>query len=96
LWALKVHQRSEGQSNTEIFIDRTVGQERVGSAKAAGVMVSESFGSDDQGKSTILYVVENGYVTRVFGFGDRSQTRFQEDAFLPQVLKPELTWSNSD
>jgi hypothetical protein len=32
---------------------------------------------------------------RGFGLGDRSQVLFQERGFLPRLLKPDLTWSNS-
>jgi hypothetical protein len=92
-WTYRVIDK--GQNTTEVFTDRAVDQERVGPARAASKVISEYSGSDGKGKSTIFYVVEDGYVSRVFGLGDRSQILFQERGFLPRLLKPDLTWSNS-
>jgi hypothetical protein len=92
-WTYRVIDK--GQNTTEVFTDRAVGQERIGPAGAASEVVSEYSGSNGKGKSTIFYVVEDGYVSRVFGLGDRSQILFQERGFLPRLLKPDLTWSNS-
>jgi hypothetical protein len=71
------------------------GQERVGPTKATTGVVSEYFGSDGEKDLTILYMVEDGYVTRLFGSGDRRHFLSQEQGFLPRLLKPDLTWSNS-
>src|SRR5450759_4362129 len=71
------------QNNTEFFTDRALGQERVGPEQASGDLVSEHFGSDENGSVTILYTVEDGYVTRAFGIDDHSHALFQERGFLP-------------
>jgi hypothetical protein len=55
----------KGQNTTEVFTDRAVGQARVGPARAASEVVSEYSGSNGKGKSTIFYIVEDGYVSRV-------------------------------
>jgi hypothetical protein len=34
-------------------------------------------------------------VTRAFGIDDHSHALFQERGFLPRLLKPDLSWSNS-
>jgi hypothetical protein len=43
----------------------------------------------------MLYLMEAGYFTRVSTLGDRALVVFQENKFLPQFLKPGLSWSNS-
>jgi hypothetical protein len=42
----------------------------------------------------MLYVTEGGYINRVSVDGP-TWIRFEEKKFLPQLLKPHLTWSNS-
>jgi hypothetical protein len=58
-------------------------------------VVSEHFGSDENGDVMIVYTVAGGYVTRTFGLDNRNQALFEEGRFLPRQLKPDLSWSNS-
>jgi hypothetical protein len=93
-WTYRVIDK--GQETPQIFTDRALGgQERVGTAPAAGGIVAEYSGADGASDLTILYAVENGYVTRTLGFGDKRHIMSQERGFLPRLLKPDLTWSNS-
>jgi hypothetical protein len=84
----------EIQNTNEIFTDRAVGEERASPAKIGGALVSEYFGTGDGSNLRIFYKVENGYMTRIFDFGGRGEIQFRERAFLPRLLKPDLTWSN--
>jgi hypothetical protein len=83
------------QSSVEIFTDRTVGLAHVGSANDSGGLVLEDSNSDGKDNFTISYTVENGYITRSFRFGDPERILFKERRFLPRLLEPDLTWSNS-
>lgn len=80
---------------TTVFTDRAVGKERIAAPEAAGAVVSEYSSPGGTGKSTITYVAEHGYITRSLSIGDNGWTAFEEREFLPQLLKPDLTWSNS-
>jgi hypothetical protein len=93
-WVYRVIDKS--QESPQIFTDRAMGgQERVSTANAAGRMVSEYSGSDGARDLTILYMVKNGYVSRSVRGGDSRQIMSEEREFLPLLLKPDLTWSNS-
>ncbi len=85
----------EYQKTAEIFTDRAEGLEGVHSANSTGGLVSEYSGSDSKSDFTIRYAFKDGYVTRSFGTRQREQTFLQETGFLPRLLKPNLTWSNS-
>ena len=92
-WTYRVIDKSE--NSVEIFTDRTVGLKHVSSANDSGGLVLEDSSSDGKGNFTIRYTVENGYITRSFRFGDPEQILFEERRFLPRLLEPDLTWSNS-
>jgi hypothetical protein len=93
-WVYRVIYKS--QENPQIFTDRaTGGQERVSAPNAATGMVSEYSGSDGTRDLTILYMVKNGYVSRSVRSRDSRQIMSEEREFLPLLLKPDLTWSNS-
>jgi hypothetical protein len=93
-WTYRV--MDKGQKTAETFTDRTLGgQERISTANASGGVVSESSGSDSATDLTILYRVEDGYVTRSLGLGDGRHIMSQERGFLPRLLQPDLNWSNS-
>jgi hypothetical protein len=85
----------EYQKTAEIFTDRAEGLEGAHSANSTGGLVSEYSGSDSKSDFTIRYAFKDGYVTRSFGTGQREQNFLQEAGFLPRLLKPNLTWSNS-
>lgn len=82
-WTYRFTDKS--RNTTEIITDRVIGIEHLASPKAAGEVVSEYSGPDGTGASTNIYVVEGGYITRAS----------TERQFLPRLLKPDLTWSNS-
>jgi hypothetical protein len=62
--------------------------------KTGGEAVSEDSVSGGASKSTTLYVTEGGFINRVSVDGP-TWMRFEEKRFLPQLLNPDLTWSNS-
>src|SRR5216683_3118241 len=73
---------------------RVVDKNLISSATTGGETVSEGSLSGGASRSTILYVTEGGYINRVSVDGP-TWIRFEEKRFLPQLLKPHLTWSNS-
>jgi hypothetical protein len=78
-----------------IITDRVTGAGHIDTLKAAGQAVSESANMNGGGReSTFLYVMEDGYLTRVSSVGVQVWASY-ERRFLPQYLKPGLTWSNS-
>ena len=85
----------EYQKTTEVFTDRAQGIVGVHSANSTGGLVAEYSGSDSKSDFTIRYTFKDGYVTRSLGTREREHNFFQETGFLPRLLKPNLTWSNS-
>jgi hypothetical protein len=79
---------------TEILTDHAVGDSGASPSDVGGGVVSEHEGPGGENNLTILYKVENGYVTRIFDFGGAGGVQFRERGFLPSLLKPDLTWSN--
>jgi hypothetical protein len=84
----------ESRSTTQTFTDRVIGPRRVGSANAEQVE-SEYYGPTGALNSSIIYFPQDGYLTRQSSFDKAAQVTLAERAFLPQLLKPDLTWSNS-
>ena len=89
------HLIDKAHHTTAVFTDRAVSKERIAAPGAAGAVVSEYSGPTGTGKSTIVYLAQRGYITRLLSMGDNSWIPFEEHEFLPQLLKPDLTWSNS-
>ena len=92
-WTYRIVDKN--QAINETVTDRVIGAGHIDALKAAGEAVSESanvHGGDR--KSTFLYVMEDGYLTRVSSVGVPSWASY-ERRFLPQFLKPGLTWTNS-
>jgi len=85
-WTYRVVDKNLGAAN--IITDRAVDKQSSGEA------VSEGSLSGGASRSTILYVTEGGYINRVSVDGP-TWIRFEEARFLPKLLKPDLTWSNS-
>jgi hypothetical protein len=82
-------------ATNQIVTDRALGAGHIDTLKAAGEAVSESANMNGGGsESTFLYVMEDGYLTRVSSVGVPVWASY-ERRFLPQYLKPGLTWSNS-
>jgi uncharacterized protein DUF3108 len=82
-------------ATNQIVTDRALGAGHIDTLKAAGEAVSESANMNSGGsESTFLYVIEDGYLTRVSSVGVPVWASY-ERRFLPKYLKPGLTWSNS-
>jgi hypothetical protein len=91
-WTYRVIYKKRGTAGT--FTDRVVNPRRTG-ARGAGEIESEYSGPSGMFSTTIHYVPEGGYITRQSGNIESGRALFAERAFLPQVLKPDLSWSNS-
>jgi hypothetical protein len=91
-WTYRVVDKNLGTTN--IITDRAMDKQLINTAKTGGESVSEGSLSGGASKSTIVYVIEGGYINRVSVDGP-TWIRFEETRFLPQLLKPDLTWSNS-
>src|SRR6266446_310975 len=91
-WTYRVVDKNLGTTN--IITDRAVDKQLISNVKPGGEAVSEGPPSGGAPRSTILYVTEGGYINRVSVDGP-TWIRFEEAKFLPQLLKPDLTWSNS-
>ena len=91
-WTYRVVDKNLGTTN--IITDRAVDKQPISAVKTGGEAVSEGSPSGGASRSTILYVTEGGYIDRVSVDGP-TFIRFEEKRFLPQFLKPGLTWSNS-
>jgi len=91
-WTYRVIDKNLG--TTDIITDRVVDKQLINIVKTGGEAISEGSVSGGASKSTILYVTEGGYINRVSVDGP-TWIRFEEKKFLPQLLKPDLTWSNS-
>ena len=92
-WTYRIVDKS--QAVNEIVTDRALGAGHIDTLKTAGEAVSES--ADVNGsyrESTFLYVMEDGYLSRVSSVGVPAWASY-ERRFLPQYLKPGLTWTNS-
>jgi hypothetical protein len=91
-WTYRIIDRD--RHTTEILTDHAIGRSSAGPSEAGGGIVSEYEDPGGENNLTIVYKVENGYVTRIFDFGSSSGVQFRERGFLPSLLKPGLTWSN--
>jgi hypothetical protein len=75
--------------------DRAMGHAYITSLKAAGEVVSEYSGAGGTGTSRDIYVLDGGYITRVSTLDNPAWIVSGERQFLPRLLRPGLTWSNS-
>jgi hypothetical protein len=85
----------KGRSPTHILTERVIGGTRLGANAKAIEVESEYNGPTGILNSSIVYFPENGYFTRQSRGGESSKIVSAEKAFLPELLKPNLTWSNS-
>jgi hypothetical protein len=92
-WTYRI--TDQDRHTTEILTDHAIDRSGTRPNDIGGGVVSEHEGAGGENNLTILYSVENGYVTRIFDFGSSSGVQFSERGFLPLLLKPDLTWSNS-
>ena len=91
-WTYRFIDETRGTANT--LTDRVIGQRRSGTGHA-GEIESEYLGPTGMLSTTILYVPEAGYFTRRSGNQGSGRFLFAEKGFLPELLKPGLSWSNS-
>jgi hypothetical protein len=92
-WTYRIVNSSQGTS--AILRDQVASKPHVAKPKTAGEVESKYAGSSSAGKATMVYLIEGGYITRVSTLSDRAMVVFEESRFLPQFLRPGLTWSNS-
>jgi hypothetical protein len=85
----------KGRGNIDLFTDRVLGSRRVGSDESTGEVESLYYGPTGTLSSTIIYLSEDGYLTRQSRINKNVRITLSERAFLPQLLKPDLAWSNS-
>ena len=85
----------KGRSTTHILTDRVLGRTRLGAGERANEIESEYSGPTGILNSSIVYFTEGGYLTRQSRISKTAGIALAERAFLPQLLKPDLTWSSS-
>jgi hypothetical protein len=76
---------------THTLTERVLGR----TGARASEVESEYAGPGGVLNSTIVYFAEHGYLTRQSIISRGAGMGTAEQAFLPQLLKPNLTWSNS-
>jgi hypothetical protein len=91
-WTYRMVDRN--RSTSEIFTDRVIRQRDAGDANGAGEVESQYSGPTGKFSSITIYVPERGYLTRQSNAGQPAWVLFAEREFLPQLLKPDLSWSN--
>jgi hypothetical protein len=82
------------RSTTSVLRDRVLGASRHYRGGGVIEVESEYSGPTSVLDSSITYVHEHGYFTRQLVI-NKSAWMTAETAFLPEMLKPNLTWSNS-
>jgi hypothetical protein len=91
-WTYRVLDRTRG--TTYILSDRVVGPTHISTGHLGVEVESQYSGPSGLFNSLIIYFAKNGYLARQSGIGTVEVTS-PERAFLPQLLKPDLAWSNS-
>src|SRR5260370_33575557 len=89
-WSYRIIDKN--QAINEIVTDRALGAGHIDTLKAAGEAVSES-ANINGGKSTFLYVMEDGYLTRGSHIGVPAWASYQRRV-PPPFLEPGLTLSH--
>ena len=84
----------EGRGTTEILRDRAIAGSLARGPDVVGQVESEYSSPVGILESSIIYIPEHGYFTRRLTV-KKGAWITAETAFLPQVLKPDLTWSNA-
>ena len=92
-WTYRIVDESRG--TTQVFTDRVVAQTQAGAGEGGGEVESEYSGPGGTLNSALFYFPEGGYLTRQSRIGKNAQVTLAEKGFLPQLLKPDLTWTNS-
>lgn len=92
-WTYRIIDESHG--TTQVFTDLVVTQTGAGAREGGGEVESEYSGPGGTLNSALFYFPEGGYLTRQSRIGKNAQATLAEKGFLPQLLKPDLTWTNS-
>jgi hypothetical protein len=99
VWTYQI--KSKSQRNNYVVTDRVVGEQYVPALNLTGEVVQEYYDVERGGTRPIVYIVKNGYLTRLSGLDYAKDViqapawgRSEEGAFLPARLLPDLTWSS--
>jgi len=99
VWTYQVHSKS--QQTTYVVTDRALGEKYVPSLNITGQVVEEYYNLDRGGTRPIVYVVQNGYLTRLSGLEYSKLNiqapvwgRSEEGAFIPARLTPDMNWNS--
>jgi hypothetical protein len=100
VWTYQV--KSKSQRKTYVVTDRVMGFKYVPALNVTGDVVEEYYNMDRGGTRPIVYVIKNGYLTRLSGLDyDKNDIeapawgRSEDGMFLPESLAPNLVWSNT-
>src|SRR5262249_33330804 len=99
VWTYKVNSKS--QRTTYVVTDKAVGEKYVPSLNITGEVVEEYYNLDRGGTRPIVYIIKNGYWTRLSGL-DYSKDdieapvwgRSEEGEFMPAILTPGINWNS--
>jgi hypothetical protein len=91
-WTYRIIGRNYGSSG--MLTDRVAGTRRLRTLEIGTEIVSHYLSPAGMAETTIVYVPEHGYLTRQLVVSNRDLIT-SEHAFLPQLLRPDLTWSSS-
>ncbi|HJU10396.1 MAG TPA: hypothetical protein VJ728_05955 [Candidatus Binataceae bacterium] len=91
-WTYRIKDRRRGP--VHFLTDRVVRRTMVGTGERAEVE-SKYSGPNGSVSSTIVYFTEHGYFTRQSRTDHGPGVALAEQSFLPLLLEPNLTWSNS-
>jgi len=91
-WTYRVVEKD--QNHSEILTDRVIDKKKPDASRFVGEVVSEYLGNDISHTSTTSYAVEDGYLTRRT-LDTTSSPLLSEPKFLPRLLRPGVSWSNT-
>ena len=100
VWTYQI--KSKSQQNTYVVTDKVIGIKYVPSLNVTGSVVEEYYNLDRGGVRPIIYVMKDGYLTRLSGLDYKKQDiqapawgRSEEGSFMPERLLPDLTWKST-
>jgi hypothetical protein len=100
VWTYRIDSKSQHQ--TYVVTDKVVGMKYVPSLNVTGEVVEEYYNMDRGGSRPIVYVVKDGFLSRLSGmeFGqDDIQTpvwgRSEDREFLPSRMAPNVRWNST-
>jgi len=100
VWTYRVDSKSQHQ--TYVVTDKVLGIKYLPSLDVTGQVVEEYYDIDRGGSRPIVYVVKDGYLSRLSGLeynADDIRTpawgRSEEGDFMPARMVPEVSWSST-